>query len=390
MTKPIRFGVVAGEKSGDILGASLILALRAHYPDCEFIGVGGPSMEALGCESLTPMDRLSIMGFVEPLGRLPELLNLKKRLKLRFIEDKPAAFIGIDSPGFNLRLSSELHPLGIKTIHYVSPSIWAYHQSRIHRIKECIDLMLTLFPFETDIYERHGVPVSCVGHPLADQIGFEDNKLMHREQLGIANHASIITLMPGSRGSEIKRLTPTFLEVAINTLDRHPQIGFVIPYSSFEAKAQIKHYLKAANISVGEQFHLVDNSHKAISVADLVIMASGTAALEGLLLRRPMIICYKLASITYAIGSRLLKVPYVGLPNLLAGQKLIPEYLQGEVTVDNLLKEVNVFINNPNSFDKAMFAFADIHRSLRGGASKKAADAIAKIIGNRINLARRV
>ncbi|MDD9894609.1 MAG: lipid-A-disaccharide synthase [Gammaproteobacteria bacterium] len=380
MTKPIRFGIVAGEKSGDILGASLISALRTKYPDCEFVGVGGPAMEALGCESLTPMDRLSVMGFVEPLGRLPELLNLKKRLVQRFMADKPVAFIGIDSPAFNLRLAANLHQLGVKTIHYVSPSVWAYHQSRIHKIKACIDLMLTLFPFETAIYKQHGIPVACVGHPLADEISFEDHKIPLREEFGIAKEGLVIVLMPGSRAGEIKRLTPTFLEASISALRRHPQLNFVIPYSGIEAKTQISSHLRAANIFESGQFKLLDNSHKAMSVADLVIMASGTATLEGLLLRRPMIICYKLAPITYAIGSRILQVPYVGLPNLLAGEKLIPEYLQNEVSAKNLRREIDSFIKNPATFDRALTIFDDIHKSLRGGASLKAAAAIANTI----------
>ncbi|NKB32031.1 MAG: lipid-A-disaccharide synthase [Pseudomonadales bacterium] len=380
MTKPIRFAIVAGEKSGDILGASLIKALREHYPDAEFFGVGGPSMLELGCESLTPMDRLSVMGFVEPLGRLPELIRLKNRLEKRILEEKPVAFIGIDSPDFNLRLASKLHAQGIKTVHYVSPSVWAYRQKRIFKIKRSIDLMLTLFPFETEIYKQHDVPVACVGHPLADQISFEDNKSIYRAEFGIRDNEQVITLMPGSRGGEIKRLTATFLEAAINLLRRHSQLKFIIPYSGIEAKAQISNYLKAANIFESEQFRLVDNSHKAISVSDLVVMASGTATLEGLLLRRPMIICYKLAPITYAIGSRLLQVPFVGLPNLLAGKKVIPEYLQNDVTVNNLVAEIDSFIKQPDSFDEALGTFAEIHASLRGGASNKAAAAISKML----------
>ncbi len=340
-------------------------------------------MQALGCESLTSMDRLSVMGFAEPLSRLPELLYLKRQLQQRFIKDRPAAFIGIDSPAFNLRLAHKLRSHGIKTIHYVSPSVWAYHRSRIRKIKKSIDLMLTLFPFETSIYKDYGVPVSCVGHPLADKIGFEDNKLTHRKQLGIVSDALVITLMPGSRESEIKHLAPIFLEVAINALRFHPKLKFVIPYSGIKAKAQINYYLEVANISANEQFFLVENSHKAISVADLVIMASGTATLEGLLLRRPMIICYKMSSITYAIGSRLLKVPYIGLPNLLAGEKLIPEYLQDEVTVNNLQKEIDNYLKNPKSFDEALSTFSDIHGSLQGGASKKAAEAISKAINGK-------
>jgi lipid-A-disaccharide synthase len=380
MTKPLRFGIVAGEKSGDILGASLITALRSRYPNCEFVGVGGPAMKAFGCESLTPMDRLSVMGFVEPLGRLPELLTLKKRLEQRFLKDQIAAFIGIDSPDFNLRLAAALHQHGIKTVHYVSPSVWAYRQKRILKIKQSIDLMLTLFPFETAIYEEHKVRVACVGHPLADQIGFEDNKAVHRQELGLTADAQVIALMPGSRAGEIKRLAPTFLEAAMAALQKFPQLSFVIPYSGVEAKAQISALLRAANIFESDQFQLVDNSHKAISAADMVIMASGTATLEALLLRRPMLICYKVAPLTYAIGSRLLKIPYVGLPNLLAGKRLVPEYLQGQLTASALVNEIENFMTQPAAFADVLSEFERIHKALRTGASDKAAKAITQLV----------
>lgn len=380
MTKPIRFGIVAGEKSGDILGAALITSLRKQYPDCEFSGVGGPAMEALGCESLTPMDRLSVMGFVEPLGRLPELFNLKKRLAQRFIEQRPAAFIGIDSPDFNLRLAATLHAQGIKTVHYVSPSVWAYRQKRIVGIKKCIDLMLTLFPFETEIYKKHAIPVTSVGHPLADVIDFEDRKSEHRALHGLQSSDQIITLMPGSRSGEIKRLMPTFIEVAVKALRDNPQLKFLIPYSGAESKSQIANLLEVANIFESEQFQMLEDSHQAISAADLVIMASGTATLEGLLLRRPMVICYKLAPLTFAIGSRLLKIPFVGLPNLLAGKKLVPEYLQNDVTVENLQQEIERYFKDPHSYDAALAEFQSIHGELRGGASDKAAQAIVKAL----------
>ena len=380
MTEPIHFGIVAGEKSGDILGASLITALRSLYPNCEFVGVGGPAMEALGCESLTPMERLSVMGFVEPLGRLPELLKLKKHLEQRFLKEKPAAFIGIDSPDFNLRLAASLHQQRIKTVHYVSPSVWAYRQKRILNIKKSIDLMLTLFPFEKAIYDEHKVRVACVGHPLADQIGFEDNKAKHRQELGLASDARVITLMPGSRAGEIKRLAPTFFEAALAALQKYPQLKFLIPCSGVETKAQISGLLMQMKIFESDQFQLVNDSHKAISAGDLIIMASGTATLEALLLRRPMLICYKVAALTYAIGSRLLKIPYVGLPNLLAGKKLVPEYLQGELTVAALVDEIENFMTQPAAFTAVLNEFERIHKELRCGASEKAAKAISQLL----------
>ncbi|NQV68866.1 MAG: lipid-A-disaccharide synthase [Pseudohongiella sp.] len=380
MSKALLFGIVAGEKSGDILGAGLIAELRKRYPEAKFVGIGGPDMIAQGCESLAAMDRLSVMGFVEPLGRLPELFALKKRLRNFFIENSIAAFIGIDNPDFNLRLESELHQHNIKTVHYVSPSVWAYREKRIYKIKKSVDLMLTLFPFETAIYQQHGIAVKCVGHPLADSIGFEDQKQLHRQKYDLAADDAVVALMPGSRGGEIKRLGPIFLAAAIESLRDYPQLRFLIPFSSAEAKIRINALLKASNIFPSEQFQLVDDSHAAISAADLVVLASGTATLETLLLRRPMIVGYKLASLTYAIASRLVKIPYVALPNLLAGRPLVPEYIQHNLTATGLRDEIMKFMQDVKAHEPLLEEFDAIHHSLRLDASKQAAAAIAALL----------
>lgn len=380
MSKALRFGIVAGEKSGDTLGAGLISALRKYYPDAEFTGIGGPEMEALGCVSLAPMERLSIMGFVEPLGRLPELLRIKKRLQDYYCANPPAAFIGIDAPAFNLRLEAKLHANDIRTVHYVSPSVWAYRAKRIHKIKKSVDLMLALFPFETGIYQQHDIAVQCVGHPLADAIGFEDRQTACRQQFGLAATDAVVALMPGSRSGEIKRLGPVFLAAAIESLQRCPQLKFIIPCSSAETRVQLHGLLKAANIFASEQFRLVDDSHAAIAAADLVVLASGTATLEALLLRRPMIVCYKLAAITYAIASRMVKIPYVALPNLLAGKQLVPEYLQHRVTVTTLRDEITKFIVEDSDHEDLLQEFDAIHRVLRRDASAGAAKAISELI----------
>ncbi|PCJ24581.1 MAG: lipid-A-disaccharide synthase [SAR86 cluster bacterium] len=380
MSKAALFGIVAGEKSGDILGAGLIAELRKIYPDARFVGIGGQDMIAQGCESIAPMDRLSVMGFVEPLGRLPELFALKKRLRNLFIENPPLAFIGIDSPDFNLRLESELHQHNIKTVHYVSPSVWAYREKRINKIKGSVDLMLTLFPFETQIYTDHKIAVKCVGHPLADTIGFDDQKDANRDRYNLSADDSIVTLMPGSRGGEIKRLGPIFLAAALESLKKYPQLKFLIPYSSPESKSLISTLLKEACIFPGEQFQLVDDSHSAISAADLVILASGTATLETLLLRRPMIVGYKLANITYAIASRMVKIPYVALPNLLAGRQLVPEYIQHNLTEETLLREITEFMSETKDIEPLLQEFDVIHRELRLDASAQAAAAIAAML----------
>ncbi len=380
MSKAPIFGIVAGEKSGDILGAGLMLALREDFPDAEFVGVGGPDMIALGFRSMNPMERLSVMGFVEPLGRLPELFALKKRLREYFVENPPVAFIGIDSPAFNLRLEVELRQRKIKTVHYVSPSVWAYHEKRIHKIKRAVDLMLTLFPFETTIYQQHGVAVKCVGHPLADTIGFDDKKLECREGFELNPDDQVVTLMPGSRGGEIKRLAPVFLSAALESLQDCPQLKFLIPYSSASTKVQLAGLLKESSIFQGEQFRLVDDSHAAISAADLVVLSSGTATLETLLLRRPMIVGYKLAAFTFAIASRLVKIPFVALPNLLAGRQLVPEYIQHQLTVEKVHNDIVKFMTGSEDQDQLMQEFDSIHKSLRLDASKQAANAIIELV----------
>jgi len=380
MSKAIRIGIVVGEKSGDILGAGLMRALLEYYPDAEFVGIGGPAMLALGCRSLAPMERLSVMGFVEPLGRLPELLAIKKKLQDTFLQDPPAVFIGIDSPDFTLRIEKVLRAAHIKTVHYVSPSVWAYRAKRIHKIKLAVDLMLTLFPFETDIYRSQGIAVKCVGHPLADTIGFDDHRSQTRKRLQLGEDAQVVALMPGSRGGEIKRLGPVFIAAAVESLQSCPKLQFIIPCSSPDARIQISDQLQQLGIFAGEQFQLVDDSHAAISAANLVVLASGTATLETLLLRRPMIVCYKLAAVTYAIASRLVKIPFVALPNLLAGEQLVPEYIQSRVQVPTVRDEIVNFMQNPEAHEALLQRFDEIHRVLRRDASAQAAAAVVKLI----------
>lgn len=380
MADRLQFGILAGERSGDILGAGLIEALRQHYPNAEFTGIGGPDMESLGCRSLAPMERLSVMGFVEPLGRLPELLGIKRKLEQHFKAHPPAAFIGIDSPDFNLRIEEVLKGAGIPTVHYVSPSVWAYRKNRIHKIKRAVDLMLTLFPFETGIYKEHGVPVRCVGHPLADQIGFGDDKAKARADLGFAKEDALVALLPGSRGSEINRLATPFLGAAVAALQSLPGLRFIMPYSGVESRACIEQALRQSNIFLGEQFQLIENSQLAMSAADFIVTASGTATLEAMLLRKPMVVCYRLAPLTYAIASRIVNVPHMALPNLLAGQRLVPELVQDEVTVTAIRDEILRYFSDPAEFDSKLGEFERLHRGLRKDASATAAAAIKDLL----------
>ena len=380
MSDHYRFGIVAGEKSGDILGASLISALRNYFPNAEFIGVGGSEMVALGCESLCPIDRLSVMGFVEPLRRLPELLTLKRKLRRRFLAERIDAFIGIDSPVFNLNLAKALKNKGIKTIHFVSPTIWAYRENRVFNIKKSIDLMLTLFPFEKDIYKKHKIKAECVGHPLADQLSLKDRSCSYRTQLGIPNDQTVVALLPGSRVDEVNRLAPMFFETALEALQKYPKLKFLVPFSNLETHLRLKSYMANLSIVAGEQFTLINNSHAALDASDFAFITSGTATLEALFLRKPMVICYKLAPISYLIGSRLIKVPYIGLPNILANEKIVPEYIQKEVTTTALLGELDEFMSGEKSFSELLIKYEEIHEDLRGGASEKAASQIFQLV----------
>ena len=380
MSDHYRFGIVAGEKSGDILGASLISALRNYFPNAEFIGVGGSEMVALGCESLCPIDRLSVMGFVEPLRRLPELLTLKRKLRRRFLAERIDAFIGIDSPVFNLSLAKALKNKGIKTIHFVSPTIWAYRENRVFNIKKSIDLMLTLFPFEKDLYKKHKIKAECVGHPLADQLSLKDRSCNRRTQLGIPNDQTVVALLPGSRVDEVNRLAPMFFETALEALQKYPKLKFLVPFSNLETHLRLKSYMANLSIVAGEQFTLMNDSHAALDASDFAFITSGTATLEALFLRKPMVICYKLAPISYLIGSSLIKVPYIGLPNILANEKIVPEYIQKEVTTTALLGELDEFISGVQSFTELLIKYEEIHENLRGGASEKAASEIFRLV----------
>lgn len=380
MQRSPHFGIVVGEKSGDILGAGLMRELKKIYPEATFVGVAGPEMLALGCESLFPMDRLAVMGFVEPLFRLRELLRIKQKLRERFVADDVSLFIGIDSPDFNLRLARELKLSGCRTVHYVSPSVWAYRKNRIHKIKAAVDLMLALFPFEIEVYEKHKIPVRCVGHPLADKIGFEESKAASRAKLGITLSDSVTSFLPGSRKGEIIRLAPIFLSVISRVLKKKPTMRFIIPFSGSESMRLIESYLNGCNVSVKNSIILVDDSLVAMSAADLVVLSSGTATLEALLLRRPMIVCYRLAALSFFIASRLVKIPFVALPNLLADREIVPEYIQGALSEDALFLEIEKFYSTPGISRELLTVYEDIHRSLRLDGSAQAAQAVASLL----------
>jgi lipid-A-disaccharide synthase len=370
----LRIALVAGEASGDILGSGLMRAIKARHPDVEFMGVGGPLMEAEGMVSRFPMERLSVMGLVEVLGRLKELLARRKLLVQTLIDEKPDVFIGIDAPDFTLNIELKLRQAGIKTVHYVSPSVWAWRQKRVLKIREGCDLMLTLLPFEARFYEEQGVAVRFVGHPLADTIPLQADRLSARAQLGLPD-GPVVALMPGSRGGEVGRLGALFFDAAERLLAARPQIRFVLPCASPQRREQIEQLLQGRNLPLTL---LNGQSHVALAACNAVLIASGTATLEALLYKRPMVVAYRLAPLTYWILKRMVKSPYVSLPNLLAQRLLVPELLQDAATAEALAQTLLPLLDNGN---EQTAGFDEIHRTLRRDASNQAADAVLSLIG---------
>lgn len=375
---PIHIGIVVGEASGDILGAALMIELRKLYPNAEFSGIGGPRMLALGFHSFFPQDRLAVMGLIEPLKRLPELLRIRKFLREHFSANRPAVFIGIDSPDFTIALEGSLKQQGVKTVHYVSPSVWAWRQKRVFKIAKSVDLMLTLLPFEAAFYEKHNVPVEFVGHHLADEIPVEIDKYQARRELGIPEHARVVALLPGSRSSEVERMGKLFMHAAVFCLEQDPELLFYIPAANSDRYRELHHQLTDY---VDFPIKLINgNSHKVMAAADVLLLASGTVTLEALLLKKPMVVAYKMAPLTFKILSWLVKTPYVSLPNLLAGKLLVPELLQDDATPEKLSAAMMHYFENPEATQALCNTFADMHHLLKRNASERAAAAIAKLI----------
>lgn len=371
----LRVALVAGEASGDILGSGLMRALKARHPEVEFIGVGGPLMTREGLDSIFPMERLAVMGLVEVLGRLPELLKRRKQLIAELVAAKPDVFIGIDAPDFNLDVELKLRQAGIKTVHYVSPSVWAWRQKRVLKIRKACDLMLTLFPFEAQFYTEHDVPVRFVGHPLADDIPLDADRLAARGTLHLPAQGAVVALMPGSRGGEVAKLGTLFLDAAERLRSLRPDVHFVLPCANAERRAQLESMLASRDLPLS----LLDgNSHLALAACDVVLIASGTATLEALLYKRPMVVAYKVAPLTYRILQRLVKSPYISLPNLLAQRLLVPELIQEAATPDMLAQTLAPLIVDGHAQTDG---FDQIHRALRRNASRQAAEAILELVG---------
>ncbi|TMO31224.1 MULTISPECIES: lipid-A-disaccharide synthase [Pseudoalteromonas] len=378
-TKPLRIALVAGELSGDILGEGLIKALKRRFPDAIFEGIAGPRMQAAGCNTLFDMDELSVMGLVEVLGRLPRLLKIRKQLVQHFIDNPPDVFIGIDAPDFNLRVEKPLKDAGIKTIQYVSPSVWAWREKRIHKISAATNLVLALLPFEKAFYDKHDVPCTFVGHTLADDIALEHDQTEARNQLGLAQTDKVLALLPGSRGSEVGLLSETYIQTAAKLQAQNPDLKIVVPLVNEKRKAQFCEILEKTAPDLRLQL-LDGQSNLAMQAADAILLASGTATLEGMLYKKPMVVGYKIKPLSYWIFKTLFtfNIKYFSLPNLLADEELVPEYLQTECSVENLSAALTPMLNTDNSELKARFLA--IHKDIRLNANEQAAAAVAELL----------
>ncbi len=376
----MRIALVAGEASGDLLGAGLIKELRARFPDAEFAGVGGPRMRAEGFDAWEDCGALAVMGLVEVLRHLPRLLSLRRKLSTRLLAWQPDVFIGIDAPDFNLGLERKLKRTGIRTVHYVSPSVWAWREGRAAKIADSADLVLCLFPMEPPIYARHGIPAVFVGHPLADSFPLHPDGLAERRALGLEAERPVLALLPGSRAGEIRRLLPTFLEAARLLSDLVPHLQVVIPAADAACRALIE-----AELGAGDPLRpvLLDGqAHQAMMAADVVLLASGTAALEAMLAKRPMVVGYRISALTYRIVMALgmMKTNHYSLPNVLANEPIVPELMQGDCTPENLVAALQPWFVDAEACSTLQDRYLAIHLRLRGLGSPAAAEAIAGLL----------
>jgi lipid-A-disaccharide synthase len=376
---PLRIAMVAGEYSGDILGADLIRFLRDKHPDLVVYGIAGPKMVSAGCKAIFPTERLAVMGIIEPLKHLPDLLNIRRQLKHYILENRPDVFIGIDAPDFNLGLEVILKKAGIPTVHYVSPTLWAWRKNRIFKIKRAVDLMLTLFPFEIAIYHQYHVPVRFVGHPLADHIPLQPDKTAARQRLGLPEEAKILALLPGSRRMEIKKLGKIFIETAKWCQTHEPNLQIVVATVNERRSSQFLKLLKRLKIDFPVKI-IVGESLSVMESADVTLLASGTAALEAMLLKCPMVVAYRLSPLSFFIAKHLVTLKYISLPNLLAGKQLVPEFLQAQVNPLTLGKAVLEQLRNETKRQELVQAFTSIHRDLKRNASYQAAEAILELL----------
>ena len=378
---PLRIALVAGELSGDNLGAGFIRAVRARRPDAQFFGIAGPRMQAEGCECWEPSESLAVMGLFEVLSHLPRLLRLRRHMRARLLAARPDVFVGIDAPEFNLNLAPALHDARIPTVQYVSPQVWAWRQGRVARMAGFLDLVLCLLPFEKRFYDEHGLAAVFVGHPLADQVPLQPDRARARETLGLPAEAEVVAVLPGSRRGEVSRLAADFAGATALLAARRPGTRFVAPMANADARELFGAALAAR--APGVPCLVLDgHAQLALTAADAVLVASGTATLETLLCKRPMVVAYRLGALTaWMLGHLgLMKAPYFAQPNLLAGRQVVPEIFQREVTPERLAGELERWLDQPAAREELAALFLGIHQELQRGASHRAAEAVMQLL----------
>lgn len=376
----IRVAMVAGEASGDLLAAHLITALRNHLPEVEFAGIGGPKMQAGGFDAWWPAEKLAVRGYAEVLRHYREITGIRRQLLRRLLEWRPDVFIGVDAPDFNLWLERRLKAQAIPAVHYVSPSIWAWRGGRIGKIAKSVSHMLALFPFEPDIYRRQGIPVSYVGHPLADMISLTPDREGARDRLNVANADPLFALLPGSRQSELQYMAETFVQTAVTLHERFPKGIFLVPLASRETRRQFEEAIWKCGAQEIPFKLLFGHAQDALAACDAALIASGTATLEAALLRAPMVIAYKMSPVSWQLMRRMHYQPWIGLPNILAGRFVAPEFLQDDANADNLSQALGNLVLDRGVRASVERVFAALHRQLRQGTAEKAAGAVQSIL----------
>lgn len=375
--KSLTIALVAGETSGDILGAGLIRSLKKYHPNIRFVGIAGPLMQAEGCQAWYEMDELSVMGIVEVLGKLRRILAIRRDITKRLIELKPDIFIGIDAPDFNLSLEGKLKRAGIKTIHYVSPSVWAWKQKRVFKIKRNTNLILAFLPFEKAFYDKFNVPCRFIGHKMADDVPLMPDQVSMRQQLGIPLNGRCLAILPGSRHAEVTLLSAPFLQAAQLLRDRYPDLHIVVPLVN-EKRRQEFEQIKT-QIAPELKVQLLDgHAREAMIASDAAILASGTVALECMLAKCPMVVGYKMKPFTFWLAKKLVKTPYVSLPNILAGREIVPELLQQDCTPENIANHIIPFLEGDNSELKK--TFLSLHQQICCHADEQAAQAVLDVL----------
>jgi lipid-A-disaccharide synthase len=377
----LRIGIIAAEPSGDLLAAGLMDALREQLPQVRFEGISGPMMDASGIDQWEPMDSLSVMGLFEVLRHLPRLLRLRGRVLQRWRDTPPALFIGVDAPDFNLTVECRLRAQGVPTVHYVSPTVWAWRTGRVNKIRRAVDLLLTIFPFEQDFLRRHGVPSHYVGHPLACEMPLDPDREAAREALHLSAERPVIAVLPGSRRGEVSRLARPFLETALTLQQEYPGLQVLVPLVN-EVTREMLVQIHAASTPRLKALISVGNSRQALAASDLVLTASGTATLEGLLSKRPMVVGYKLQAATYHLARllKLVKIDHVAMANLLADERLAPELIQHDCEPEKLLPPLRRFLDDPRLREHVAARYREIHVALRTDTNREAARAVIDLL----------